>query len=47
MNELDTETKLMGDEFDEDEMFMQHVIDGDHELLYLDSYLTELFKHNG
>lgn len=28
----------------EEDLFMQHVIDGDHELLYLDTYLKELFS---
>jgi hypothetical protein len=43
MEDIDTHeaNELRGDE-DED-MFLQEVIQGEHELLYLDSYLKEVF----
>lgn len=33
--------------FEEEELLMSEVICGDHELLYLDSYLTETFRNRG
>lgn len=43
---LEIDTTVSPDSFteNEDELFAKHVIDGDHELLFLDTYLKELFS---
>ena len=43
MEEIDNNEALAGANAEEEEMFLSHVIQGDHELLYLDTYLSELF----
>ena len=37
----DIDTHETNDQYDEDDMFLQDVIQDDHELLFLDSYLKE------
>jgi hypothetical protein len=45
MEDIDThETSERYD--DEDEMFMQEVVQGEHELLFLDSYLKDVFTNS-
>jgi hypothetical protein len=45
MEELDTyETNERRDE--EDEMFLHEVVQGEHELLFLDSYLRDVFGNS-
>jgi hypothetical protein len=43
MEDIDTHetNELHGEE--EDDMFLQEVIQGEHELLFLDSYLKDVF----
>jgi hypothetical protein len=38
----DVDTQEMTDH-DEDTLFLRDVVEGDHELLYLDSYLKDVF----
>lgn len=44
MEELDKRREL---EFNEEEMFSSQVVQGEADLLYLDSYLRELFRSRG
>lgn len=42
MEEIDNSALTKADA-DEEEMLLNYVVQGDHELLYLDTYLRELF----
>ncbi len=42
MEEIDTSHET-NDQYDEDEAFLSNVIQDDHELLFLDSYLRDAF----
>ena len=42
MEKIDNDALAKADS-EEEEMFLNQVIQGDHELLYLDTYLRELF----
>lgn len=41
MGELDNRTLQL---YSEEDLLLNDVVAGDHELLFLDSYLTDLFK---
>lgn len=41
MGEIDNRTLQL---FSEEDMLMNDVIQGDHELMFLDTYLTDIFK---
>jgi hypothetical protein len=47
MEDIDTHetNEQRGDE--DDDMFLQEVIQGEHELLFLDSYLRDVFGNSG
>ena len=47
MEKIDNNDAWARADADEEEMFLSHVIQGDHELLYLDTYLRELFGNKG
>lgn len=42
MEEIDTSHET-NDQHDDEDMFLREVIQDDHELLFLDSYLKEVF----
>ncbi len=44
MDELDIDEKPDLAAMDDHDLLMQHVVGDDHELLYLDTYLGELFS---
>jgi hypothetical protein len=41
MGEIDNRTLKL---FSEEDLLLNDVVSGDHELLFLDSYLTDIFK---
>ena len=43
MGEIDYEEKQNCWTGNEEDMFLEHVVCGEHELLYLDTYLREMF----
>lgn len=47
MKELDNDCASGNLNDDDEELFMEYVVCGEYELLYLDTYLTELFKITG
>lgn len=44
MDDIDKDTLDAGLLPDDEQLLHEHVIQGDHSLLYLDTYLKELFK---
>lgn len=43
MEEIDNEATIPDNNIDDEDLFLKEVIGDDHQLLYLDTYLRELF----
>lgn len=44
MEEIDNEQEREDFSHDEEQLFLSEVVQGDHQLLYLDTYLREMYK---
>ncbi len=44
MDNLDTQTEDAASFYNEDDLFLQHVVQDDHELLFLDVCLNEICR---